>query len=124
METTATDSGKGAGADMTFMDFLEATGIKFGVAAAGFAGGLLRALSRRSFTWREVLVAPCCGLLAASYLTAPVLHYFYKIGWPLPDDPITTMHAAAFLTGTSAMWISDLVLEALGRWINSKKSAS
>ncbi|WP_306932534.1 hypothetical protein [Agrobacterium larrymoorei] len=109
---------------MTILEFLEATGIKFGVATAGFAGGLLRALSRRSFTWREVVLSPLCGLLAASYLTAPVLHYFYKIGWPLPDDPITTMHAAAFLTGTSAMWISDLALEAIVRWRNGKTPAN
>lgn len=109
---------------MHFTDILDAIGIKLGVLIAGFAGGLLRALSRQSFTVREVFVSPICGALAAAYLTTPVLHYFYKIGWPLPEDPVATMHAAAFLTGASAMWISDLLIQALSRWINNRRSAS
>ncbi|MGI8397814.1 hypothetical protein ACRYWZ_15685 [Agrobacterium deltaense] len=108
---------------MHLTDILDAIGIKLGVLIAGFAGGLLRALSRKSFTVREVLVSPICGALAAAYLTTPVLHYFYKIGWPLPEDPVATMLAAAFLVGTSAMWISDLLIEALQRWVRGGKSA-
>ncbi|WP_236775509.1 hypothetical protein [Agrobacterium tumefaciens] len=119
---TATGSGKGAGVEMNLMDLLDAIGIKLGVLVAGFAGGLLRALSRKSFTVREVFVSPICGALAAAYLTTPVLHYFYKIGWPLPEDPVATTLAAAFLVGTSAMWISDLVFLALGRWVESKRT--
>lgn len=108
---------------MHITDILDAIGIRLGVLIAGFAGGLLRALSRKSFTIREVVVSPICGALAAAYLTTPVLHYFYKIGWPLPEDPVATMLAAAFLVGTSAMWISDLVIDAAGRWLKGSGSA-
>lgn len=109
---------------MTAMEFLDALGIKAGVLVAGLAGGVLRALSRQSFTVREMVAAPICGAIAAAYLTTPALHYLYKIGWPLPEDPVATMHATAFLTGVSAMWISDLVIEKLGKWVRGGKMPS
>lgn len=108
---------------MNLPEILDAIGIKVGVLIAGFAGGLLRALSRKSFTVREVIVSPICGALAAAYLTTPVLHYVYKIGWPLPEDPVATMLAAAFLVGTSAMWITDFVIETVQRWMKGSRSA-
>lgn len=102
---------------MTLNDILDAVGIKLGILVAGLAGGILRALSRQRYSWREMIASPICGALAAAYLTAPFLHYLYSIHWPLPEDPIATMNAAAFLTGASAMWISDLLMDAAGRWI-------
>ncbi|CVI58745.1 hypothetical protein ACQZ5N_23955 [Agrobacterium sp. 22-221-1] len=108
---------------MHLTDLLDAIGIKLGVLIAGLAGGLLRALSRQKYTWREMLASPVCGALAAAYLTTPLLHYLYSINWPLPEDPIATMNAAAFLTGASAMWISDLIIEAMQRWVRGGKSA-
>lgn len=105
---------------MSFTEFLDAIGIKLGILLAGFCGGVLRALSRPNVTWKEIVFSPVCGALAAAYLTTPLLHYFYSMNWPLPEDPIATMNAAAFLTGISAMWISDLVLTLLLRWAGKK----
>ncbi|WP_331283558.1 hypothetical protein [Agrobacterium sp. LMR679] len=67
---------------MSFFDFLDALGIKLGVLFAGFFGGVLRALSRPNVTWKEMIVSPVCGALAAAYLTTPLLHYLYSINWP------------------------------------------
>lgn len=102
---------------MTLNDFLDAAGVKMGILLAGLAGGTLRGLSRQKYSWREMLASPICGALAAAYLTAPLLHYLYSMNWPLPEDEVATMNAAAFLTGASAMWISDLMMEAVCRWI-------
>jgi hypothetical protein len=107
---------------MAINEFFDALGVKGSVAAAGLAGGLLRSLSRRNSTWYERLASPICGALAAAYLTTPVLHYLYSINWPLPEDPVATMNAAAFLTGASAMWISDLLLEVMGRWVRGART--
>ncbi|MQB09656.1 hypothetical protein DXT96_07285 [Agrobacterium sp. ICMP 6402] len=105
---------------MSFFDFLDAIGVKLGVLLAGFFGGVLRALSRPNVTWKEMIISPVCGALAAAYLTTPLLHYLYSINWPLPEDPIATMNAAAFVTGASAMWISDLIISRLTRWAGGK----
>ncbi len=109
-----------ASGNMSLTDFLDAIGIKLGVLLAGLFGGVLRALSRPSVTTREIIASPICGALAAAYLTTPLLHYLYSLNWPLPEDPIATMNAAAFLTGASAMWISDLVISRLMRWAGGK----
>lgn len=102
---------------MTTMELIEFIGIKISLAIAGLGGGVLRALSRKSFTLREMIASPICGALSASYLTTPVVSYLNKIGWLLPDDAVATEHAAAFLVGVSAMWVADLVLEAVSRWV-------
>lgn len=102
---------------MTFMDVVEIIGIKLSVATAGLSGGILRALSRKSFTIREMIASPICGALAASYMTSPAVSYLREIHWPLPDDVAATEHATAFFIGVSAMWIADLVLEAITRWV-------
>jgi hypothetical protein len=100
---------------MTIPEFLEFIGLKGGVAVAGFAGGVVRALSRKRYTVREMVASPICGALAAAYLTLPILHYATVLGWPLPDDAETTVLAAAFVVGTSAMWMSDVLFEAVSR---------
>lgn len=102
---------------MNAVELVEFIGIKISFAAAGLGGGVLRALSRKSFTLREMIASPVCGALSASYLTTPVVSYLHKIGWPLPEDAAATEHATAFLVGVSAMWIADLVLEAISRWV-------
>ncbi len=97
-------------------DLFDLLGIKGPVVAAGLAGGVLRALSRHRYKLREMIASPICGALAAAYLTLPVVSYFKATGLPIPDpaDDTTTL-AAAFLIGVCAMWISDIVFEAVVR---------
>jgi hypothetical protein len=95
-----------------FFDFL---GIKAPFVVAGLFGGLLRALSRRRFKWREVLASPICGMMAAGYLTEPVTFYLRVIGIPMPTVDQQAEYAIAFLIGAVAMWIADLVLEMIVR---------
>ncbi|MFI0844445.1 hypothetical protein [Mesorhizobium sp. IMUNJ 23232] len=101
-------------------DLLDALGIKGSILVAGLAGGLLRALSRRRFKFREMAASPICGTLAAGYLTVPALHYIKSIGLPLPPDDIASAHAAAFLIGVCAMWIADILFEIIVRWVKPK----
>lgn len=98
-------------------DFLDALGIKASVLFAGLSGGILRALSRRRYTAREIIASPICGALAAAYLTLPVLHYLSAINLPLPEDQMAAMNATAFVVGVSAMWIADLIFDAVSRRI-------
>lgn len=106
---------------ITLSEFLDMLGIKLGIFVAGLSGGILRGLSRRRYTAREIIASPICGALAAAYLTMPVLHYLHAINWPLPDDMITATNATAFVVGTSAMWIADLILEVVARWVRGGK---
>lgn len=98
-------------------DSLSALGINPAVLAAGGAGGILRALSRKRFKFREMVASPICGALAAAYLTLPVVHYVRAIGWPLPSDDDQAILASAFLLGTCAMWIADIAFEVIVRRI-------
>lgn len=100
---------------MTLHEFLQAVGIDSTVLAAGGAGGMLRALSRKRFKFREMFASPICGALAAAYLTVPATALMRSPGWPVPDDPMPVLLASAFLIGTSAMWISDVVFEIIVR---------
>lgn len=100
---------------MTGAEILDALGIKGGVLAAGFAGGALRGLSRKPHTWRELVVSPICGALAAAYLTGAMMHYLRALSFPLPDDPVAAIGAVAFVIGISAMWIADILLELIAR---------
>lgn len=102
---------------MTLHDVFVALGIDPSVLAAGTAGGLLRALSRRKFKFREMVVSPICGCLAAAYLTAPAVHIVRVYDWPpLPAEPDQTAnYAIAFLIGAMAMWISDIAADAVVR---------
>ena len=102
---------------MTLVDILQSLGINPAIIAAGGFGGALRALSRKRLKFREVVLAPVCGALAAAYLTLPVVHYTRRVGWPLPEDDGQTVLAMAFLIGTVGMWIADLVFEAIYRRI-------
>lgn len=100
-------------------ELLDAMGLNPLVLGAGFAGGLLRALSSKRHTLLERIVSPLCGALAAGYLTAPGVHMLRVLSVPLPfEDPQATFGAVAFLFGVSAMWISDafmlFVLRRLG----------
>lgn len=104
---------------MTLHDLLTAMGIDPSVLASGTAGGLVRALSRKRFKVREMLAAPICGALAAAYLTLPVVHYIKATGWPVPAEDAQVVLASAFLIGTCAMWIADLVFEAIVRRMRS-----
>ncbi|TGS63021.1 hypothetical protein EN844_24635 [Mesorhizobium sp. M3A.F.Ca.ET.201.01.1.1] len=101
-------------------DLLDFLGIKAPVLIAGLSGGILRALSRHRYKLREMFASPICGALAAAYLTLPVVAWFKATGLPIPDpaDDTTTL-AAAFLIGVSAMWISDIVFEAIIRRFKS-----
>ncbi len=98
---------------MTLLEIFDALGLKPSVLVAGFAGGALRALSRKQHKKRELVVSPICGALAAGYLTGFVMHYMRSISMPLPDDPVAAWGAVGFLIGVCAMWLSDAVLEAL-----------
>lgn len=100
---------------MTLPEILRAMGLDPAILIAGLSGGALRALSRKRLKVREVVLAPLCGSLAAAYLTIPTVHYIRAVGWPLPDEPQPVVLASAFLIGTCAMWISDIVLEIVVR---------
>jgi hypothetical protein len=106
---------------MTVADMLDTLGINARVVAAGFAGGLLRALSHRHYKLREIFISPFCGVLAAINLTASGVHALTQVGrilsWDMPVDAISTQRAVAFLIGVSAMWISDFLFEYLARKI-------
>src|SRR5690606_38701122 len=103
-------------------DPLSPYGLKVSVVVAGFAGGVLRALSHKNYTFREAIASPVCGALAAGYLTEPFVHYLRAIHFPLPPDDGSNvaMHAGAFLVGVCGMWISDAVFEAISRRIREK----
>ena len=95
---------------------LEFLGLKGSILAAGLAGGVLRALSRRRYRAREVFASPICGALAAGYLTDPFLYYVRGLGIDVhPADQVAT-NAAAFCIGACAMWIADILLEWLVRY--------
>lgn len=102
---------------MTLHDMLQSLGISPSVLAAGTAGGILRALSRKRYKFREMIASPICGALAAAYLTEPTIHYLERINWPLPpaDALLSTQHATAFLIGVIAMWIADIAFEVVVR---------
>lgn len=57
--------------------------------------------------------------LESGYLTTPAVHYLGVVNWPLPPDEIAAQHAAAFLIGVSAMWISDALFEYVARRFKS-----
>lgn len=100
---------------MTLSEILQSLGINPAVLVAGGAGGVLRALSRKSLKVREMILSPICGALAAAYLTLPIVHYLMAVGIPLPSEPEPAVLATGFLVGTGAMWISDMVFEAIVR---------
>ncbi|MFD1328311.1 hypothetical protein [Mycoplana ramosa] len=108
---------------MTPAEFFDFLGIRASVVLAGLSGGILRALSRRSYKMREMIASPLCGALAAGYLTTPTVHYLGVVNWPLPPDQIATQHAAAFLIGVSAMWIADAVFEHVMRRLKQSEGA-
>lgn len=101
-------------------EILASLGINPAVLAAGGFGGILRALSRKRFKFREMVASPICGALAAAYLTLPFVHYVKIVGWPLPQDELQTVLASAFIIGTCAMWIADLVFEIVVRRFRPK----
>ena len=88
-------------------------GLSMPVLIAGFAGGVVRALSRGYSSFRAIIASPVCGALCAGYLTKPFVHYVDKIGLPLPPVDATgtdtSMLAAGFVVGICGMWISDFV---------------
>ncbi|AVA22171.1 MULTISPECIES: hypothetical protein [unclassified Rhizobium] len=108
---------------MTVNEFLDALGIKVGVVIAGLSGGILRGLSRRRYTTREIVASPICGALAAAYLTEPALYYLRAINWPLPEKDAAAMNATAFVVGVCAMWIADLIFDSISRWIGGGRAA-
>jgi len=108
---------------MSINDFFDALGIKAGVIVAGLSGGILRGLSRRRYTTREIIASPICGAIAAAYLTEPVLFYLRAINWPLPAQDVAAMNATAFVVGVCAMWIADLFFEAMLRWVKGGRPA-
>ncbi|WP_065091653.1 hypothetical protein [Rhizobium leucaenae] len=108
---------------MQITDFFDALGIKVGVVIAGLSGGILRGLSRRRYTSREIVASPICGALAAAYLTEPALYYLRAINWPLPARDVAAMNATAFVVGVCAMWIADLLFEAVMRWVKGGRPA-
>jgi hypothetical protein len=107
---------------MTLHDLLAAIGIDPTVLYAGTGGGILRALSRQRIRLREILVSPPCGALAAAYLTLPTVHYLQAAGLPLPINDQQTVLACAFLLGTCAMWITDVLVQILARWLGLERN--
>lgn len=102
-------------------EFFTNLGLNPNFIVAGTAGGFLRALSRKQFKLREVVLSPICGALAAAYLTEPVIHYARMINWPLPPTTATdaTNNAAAFIVGVIAMWITDIVVDRLMKMVKN-----
>lgn len=100
---------------MTISEFFAALGVDPALIFAGGAGGALRALSRRRIKVREILLSPVCGVLAAAYLTIPAVHYVRLTGWPVPEDDAQVVLASAFLIGTCAMWIADIIFALIAR---------
>ncbi|HEY0122400.1 MAG TPA: hypothetical protein VGC14_11680 [Rhizobium sp.] len=109
---------------MAVNEFLDALGIKVGVVIAGLSGGILRGLSRRRYTIREIVASPICGALAAAYLTEPALYYLRAVNWPLPEKDVAAMNATAFVVGVCAMWIADLIFDTISRWIRGGRAIS
>ncbi len=114
---------------MTFAEILasvrDALGLDNpGVVAGGLAGGLLRALSRHRWKWREVILSPMCGLLAAINLTPVGVHVAGQVArimsWSMPEDVGQTERAIAFILGVSAMWMSDLLFEWVVRRVKGR----
>lgn len=103
-------------------DPLSQYGLKVSVVVAGFAGGLLQALSRKSYSFRDTIATPVCGALAAGYLTGPFVHYLTIINFPLPpnDGSNVTIHAGAFLVGVCGMRISDTAFGVISRLLKLK----
>lgn len=103
-------------------DPLAQYGLKVSVVIAGFAGGVLRALSHKNYTFREAIASPVCGALAAGYLTSPFVHYLNAIHFPLPPDDGSnvTVHAGASLVGVCGMWISDALFRFISRRFSNK----
>lgn len=104
---------------MTLPEIFDMLGIKASVLFAGLSGGVLRALSRKSYKAREMIASPICGALAAGYLTTPVVHYLNKVSWPLPPDELAAQHATAFLIGVCGMWVADAILDFVVRRFKS-----
>ena len=109
---------------MNISELLARFGLDPAILAAGTAGGLLRGLSRHRFRFREVVLSPICGALAAGYMTTPIMHIVRHYEWPpVPMEP-SADYAAAFVIGTMAMWFSDLVFEVVWRWMKGKMPES
>lgn len=106
---------------MSMHDFFASLGLNPNFIVAGTAGGFLRALSRKQFKLREVVLSPICGALAAAYLTEPIIHYARMMNWPMPQEAATdaTNNAAAFIVGVIAMWITDIVVDRLMKLVKS-----
>lgn len=101
---------------MTLGDLLRSVGVDPSFLAAGAAGGLLRALTRRKIRLREIVLSPVCGMLACVYLTVPIVQYLRLMGWPIPTDEFHVYLATSFLVGNAAMWMSDMLFGVVGRW--------
>lgn len=104
-----------------FNDF----GLSLPVIIAGFAGGVVRALSRGYSSFRAIIASPVCGALCAGYLTKPFVHYVDKLGFPLPPVEATGsdtgLLAAGFVVGICGMWISDFVFLQAGKLLKIKQ---
>jgi hypothetical protein len=98
-------------------------GLNGPVMAAGLAGGLLRALSRKRYKLREMFVSPTCGALAAGYLTESTLYYVRVIGFAVHANDQVATNAVAFCIGACAMWLTDIGLELLVRWVRGPTTA-
>lgn len=103
-------------------DPLNEYGLKGSVVIAGFAGGLLRALSHKNYSFREAIASPLCGALAAGYLTSPFVHYLNAVHFPLPPDDGSNvaLNAGAFLVGICGMWISDMIFAICVRYLKRR----
>ncbi|WP_315920472.1 hypothetical protein [Mesorhizobium sp. SP-1A] len=109
---------------MNLHDFFVTIGLDPAILGAGAAGGLLRSLSRKRFKVREVFLSPICGTLAAGYLTPWAVHIVRFYEWPpMPDDG-SAVYAMAFLIGTVAMWLSDLLFDAIVRRVKGDAPSS
>lgn len=98
-------------------------GLKTSVLVAGFAGGILRALSHKKSSLKETIASPICGALAAGYLTGPIVHYLQVMNFPLPPDDGTDvgLHASAFVVGVCGMWVSDAIFQVINVRLHKRR---
>lgn len=90
-------------------------GIEISLAFGGLAGGLLHAISKKGLTMKQRFLSTICGVLSASFLTAPVYKLGIMIYLPIPPASESNEFylATAFVIGNCGWYISEWVTDAI-----------